>query len=249
MMHSAYAAIRRATPLALCAASLAVSLSASDGPIAVESLARLKAGNARFVANPADPLPIDAAQRTATAQAHQPIAAILSCTDPRVPPEVVFHAGLGELVVVRAEGQVTDKAVLASLERAATVKHVPLVVVMGHESCDLVRSAQDGDHGGGESGGHAHEPGGNVEYLTKQVRPAVSRAATLPADVRLRGAILANVEEQINELLSSSEVVRRRVDSGQLAIVGAYYELASGLVHFSEFVKVAPALAEATGKH
>ncbi|MGE3179783.1 MAG: carbonic anhydrase, partial [Vicinamibacterales bacterium] len=169
-----------------------------------------------------------------------------------------------------AEGQVTDKAVLASLERAATVKHVPLVVVMGHESCDLVRSAQDGDHGGGESGGHAREtggharetgghapesggharePGGNMEYLTKQVRPAVSRAATLPADVRLRGAILANVEEQINELLSSSEVVRRRVDSGQLAIVGAYYELASGLVHFSEFVKVAPALAEATGKH
>jgi len=119
----------------------------AEGPPSATSLATLKAGNAIFVTHPGEPLPIDSAKRTAAARGRAPLAAVLSCADATVPPEVVFHAGLGELFVVRAAGPVADRSVLASLEYAVEALHVPLIVVMGHEACGIVQAGLEGSDG------------------------------------------------------------------------------------------------------
>jgi carbonic anhydrase len=202
------------------------------GEPGLESLARLKAGNARFVADASEALPITAPRRTALAGGQTPFATVLSCADSRVPPEVVFHTGLGDLFVVRSAGHVADKSVLASLEYGAEHLHTPILVVMGHEMCGAVKAASETPD--------ATSLGPNLDYMLKAIRPAVARAKSHPADARLRAAILENVEETINTLLESSSVLRDLAESKRMTIVGAYYELASGRAHFSEPVSVPP---------
>ena len=142
------------------------------GSAAGDSLARLKAGNARFVASPEDALPVDGARRTALAKGQTPFATILSCADSRVPPEIVFHTGLGDLFVVRAAGNITDKAILASVEYSVEHLNVPLVVVMGHESCGAVKAAMDTPAG--------QSLGPNLDYLIAAIRPSVKATASRP---------------------------------------------------------------------
>src|SRR6186713_1394365 len=203
---------------------------AADAP--ADAIARLKSGNARFVANASEALPITAPRRAALVQGQSPFASVLSCSDSRVPPEVIFHTGLGDLFVVRAAGHVSDRSVLASLEYGAEHLHTPLLVVMGHESCGAVKAALDTPA--------STSLGPNLDYLLKAIRPAVARSANQPAEVRLRAAILANVEETINQLLETSQLLKRMAENQQLVIVGAYYELASGRVYFSEPARVLP---------
>jgi carbonic anhydrase len=223
--------------IALSAAlTLSVVLTGS-GSTPEDGIARLKAGNARFVANPAEALTIDAASRAALARGQAPFATVVSCADSRVPPEVIFHAGLGELFVVRAAGHVADHSVLASVEYGAEHLHIPLVVVMGHEMCGAVKAAVETPPG--------TSLGPNLDYLLKAIRPAVARTAGQPADVRLRAAVLENVEETINDLVTKSSVLRHLSDAGTVKLIGAYYELASGRVHFSELVHVPATAARA----
>lgn len=223
--------------IALSAAlTLGVVLTGS-GSTPENGIARLKAGNARFVANPAEALTIDAASRAAVARGQAPFATVVSCADSRVPPEVIFHAGLGELFVVRAAGHVADHSVLASVEYGAEHLHIPLVVVMGHEMCGAVKAAVETPPG--------TSLGPNLDYLLKAIRPAVARTAGQPADVRLRAAVLENVEETINDLVTKSSVLRHLSDAGTVKLIGAYYELASGRVHFSELVHVPATAARA----
>ena len=203
---------------------------AADAP--ADSLARLKSGNARFVANASEALPITAPRRAALAQGQSPFASVLSCADSRVPPEVIFHTGLGALFVVRSAGHVSDRSVLASLEYGAEHLHTPLLVVMGHESCGAVKAAVETPA--------STSLGPNLDYLLKAIRPAVARSASQPAEIRLRAAILANVEETINQLLDTSQLLKRMAENQQLVLVGAYYELASGRVYFSEPARVLP---------
>jgi carbonic anhydrase len=198
---------------------------AADPATPQESVARLKAGNAKFVANPDGALPITAELRTALAKGQAPFASILSCADSRVPPEIIFRASLGELFVVRAAGQVTDKSVLASLEYGAEHLHIPLIVVMGHESCGAVKAAMETPA--------SKSMGVNLDYLLKAIRPAVAASAAAEGD-HLKAAILENVEESINDLIDGSSILRHLFESHQIGIVGAYYELGSGRVHFSE---------------
>lgn len=222
--------------IVVCTAALVTSgtLVAGAAP-GGDALARLKAGNARFVANPREPLPIDAARRAAQADGQTPLATVLSCADARVPPEVVFHAGLGELFVVRALGNVTDRAILGSIEHAVERLHTPLVVVMGHESCDVVKLAAE------TPAGQASGP--NLDYLLSALRPSLAAHAGKPDAERLRGAILDNVEESLNDMITGSAVLRDAGDKGTVTFVGAYYELSSGRVYFSEPVALGP-LAE-----
>jgi carbonic anhydrase len=202
----------------------------ASGPTPAESIARLKAGNTRFVENPADALPVDAARRTALAKAQTPFATVLTCADSRVPPEVVFHTGLGDLFVVRAAGHVTDRSVLGSVEYGAEHLHTPVIVVMGHESCGAVKAAVETPPG--------TSLGPNLDYMLKAIRPAVARAASDAESMGLRGAILANVEETINDMLEQSAILKHLAESGQVVLVGAYYELGTGRAHFSEPVRL-----------
>lgn len=214
-------------------------VAAADPPTPAEALSRLKTGNAAFVSTPGEALPIDAEQRRALAAGQAPFATVLSCADSRVPPEIIFHTGLGELFVVRSAGHVTDRSVLASLEYAAEHLNVPLVVVMGHESCGAVKAAIETPA--------STSLGPNLDYLLKAIRPAVAATASAPDAVRIREAILKNVEDTVNDLMDESAILRHAAESGAMGLVGAYYELSSGRVFFSEpVVMAAPARSGAT---
>jgi carbonic anhydrase len=217
-------------PLAVAALLVAASVSLAAGPgepDAPRALARLKAGNGRFVADPAAALPIGERRREALLAGQDPFAVVLSCADARVPPEVIFNTGLGDLFVVRAAGEVLDRAVVASLEYGAERLHTPLLVVMGHEFCDTVRAAIDAAPG-------ARSSGPNLDFLIKAIQPAVARTAGTLFEEPLKAAVLANVEQIVTDLQAQSDIVRRLVETGELQIVGAYYELSSGQVTFSQ---------------
>ena len=203
--------------------------------LALTSLERLKTGNAVFAAHPEEALPVTAERRAELTKGQTPFASVLSCADSRVPPEIVFHTGLGDLFVVRAAGQVTDKSVLASLEYAAEHLHAPLIVVMGHESCGAVKAAMETPA--------ATSLGVNLDYLLKAIRPSVSAVSAEPETGRLRAAILRNVEESLNDVIDGSALLKKMLDEGDIGLVGAYYELASGRVHFSEPVTKAASSA------
>lgn len=194
---------------------------------AASALARLRAGNDRFVRGAEGAVPPAADARRAMAGDEPPFAMVLSCADSRVPPELVFGAAAGDLYVVRTLGQVADRAVLGSLEHAAADLRVPLLVVMGHESCAVVKVAHEG----------AHAPSAHLEHLLKAIRAGSSHSAADQTD--LRTAILANVEQVINDVLSGSQALRTAVTGGHLQVVGAYYEAATGMVVFSEPVGAA----------
>ncbi len=225
----------------LAAAALTSGPTLAQAPTGADALAKLKAGNARFVSNPADAVWVDAAQRAALAKGQSPFATILSCADSRVPPEVVFRAGLGELFVVRAAGHVTDRSILASVEYATEHLHVPLVVVMGHESCGAVRAATETPA--------STSLGPNLDYMLKAIRPSVAMTRSAPEAMRLRAAILEHVEETVNSMTMASTILRNASRSGHLMVVGAYYELSSGKVYFSDPANLSQKMTSAREPH
>jgi carbonic anhydrase len=209
----------------------------ADGAAGLESLTRLKAGNAHFVANPEDAMPVPAARRAELAKSQAPFATILSCADSRVAPEIVFHVGLGDLFVVRAAGNVSDRAILASVEYAVEHLHTPLVVVMGHESCGAVKAASETPA--------SKSLGPNLDYMLKAIRPSVAAARTRPEAERLRAAILENVEETLNSMMKESAILREAGRAGHATFIGGYYELSSGKVYFSDPADVSQLTAPA----
>ena len=226
--------LHRASRLALLVAAF-VSL-ASLSPRAAEpepptALARLKSGNERFVKGISATTPLNAATRQTLAKEQHPFAMVLSCADARVPPEFIFNAGLGDLFVVRAAGEVVDKSMMASLEYGVQHQNIPLLVVMGHEMCDTVKAAVDGEH----------VEGPNLEFLMSRIRAGIQRPTGEQKE--LRAAILANVEQVINDAMGGSPILRLAATTGRLQVVGAYYELASGSVVFSDPVGASTTLA------
>ena len=193
-----------------------------------EALGLLKAGNDRFARNASSPVSLSVNRRRELADAQHPIAMVLSCADSRVPPEFVFNVGLGDLFVIRTAGEVIDRSILATIEYGADHLHIPLLVVMGHESCGAVKAAA-------ESKSAAPSP--NLDYLLK----AIQAARRPPAQERdeIKTLVLANVEQSINDAMSRSTMLQHLVDAGRLSVVGGYYELVSGRVIFS-----APVTAE-----
>jgi carbonic anhydrase len=190
-----------------------------------EALGMLKAGNDRFARNASMPPSLSVNRRQELVAGQRPTAMVLSCADSRLPPEYLFNAGLGDLFVIRTAGQVIDKSILATLEYGADQLHVPLLVVMGHESCDVVTSADTAK-------GDAASP--SMTYLLKAIRSARRQPKQERDDIK--GLILANVEQVINDAMAGSSALQRLVGTGQLGVVGAYYDLATGRVTFSEMV-------------
>ncbi|MGE3276934.1 MAG: carbonic anhydrase [Vicinamibacterales bacterium] len=191
-----------------------------------EILALLKAGNERFVSNPGAAPRVDVASRAALVTGQHPMAIVVSCADSRVPPELVFNRGLGELFVIRVAGEVADQSVIASVEYAAEHLGTPLVIVMGHQFCGAVTAALDT-----APGATAGSP--SLDFLIGSIRPAFARTTSEVDAAHLRDLILANVEQVVNDLASKSTIVQHLHEAGKLALVGAYYELETGRVHFS----------------
>ena len=236
----------RIRPIALFVVLLsAVMAAAGPDPVAPPLTARqalglLKAGNDRFARNASKPVSMSVNRRTEIAAGQHPLAMVLSCADSRVPPEHVFNVGLGDLFVIRTAGAVVDRSILATAEYGATELHVPLLVVMGHESCGAVKAAAEAK-GPTESA--------NLDYLLRAIQ-AARRLAPAAEDQQdradLKALVLANVEEVINDAMAKSPLLRTLVAEGKLEVVGAYYELVSGRVMFSEPVPAAVAVAPVT---
>jgi carbonic anhydrase len=216
-----------------CLAATHAEEPATPKPASRDALGLLKMGNDRFVRNASAAVSLSPLTRAALAKGQNPFAMVLSCADSRVPPEHVFNVGLGDLFVIRAAGEVVDKSVLASLEYGAEHLHIPLLLVLGHESCGAVKAVVD----------DAQVEGPNLEYMVKAIKAGTKRS--MSEKVELRAAILGNVEQVINDMLAGSEILRHAVQSGQLQVVGGYYELASGRVLFSEPISSVPAAVTA----
>jgi carbonic anhydrase len=200
-----------------------------------QALGMLKAGNDRFARNASKPVSTSVLRREEIAKGQHPMAMVLSCADSRVPPELIFNVGLGDLFVIRTAGAVVDRSVLATAEYGAVELNIPLLVVMGHESCGAVKAAAEAK-GPSESA--------NLEYLLRAIQAArrqVPAAEDHQDREDIKALVLANVEEVINDAMAKSPLLRKLVAAGKLEVVGGYYELVSGRVMFSDPVPPPPA--------
>ena len=192
----------------------------SAAPTADAVLSELRSGNEHHALKRYDhPHQTEARQRELSSGQH-PHAAILSCADSRVAPEIVFDQGLGDLFDVRVAGNIAGDTEVASLEYAAEHLNVPLIVVMGHQKCGAVTAAVEG----GEASGH-------LSALVGPMEPAVKRAKTMTGD-RIENAVKANVEMVVNQLRNSRPILSEFVHDQRLRIVGAVYSLDTGRVQW-----------------
>ncbi|MFI6376492.1 carbonic anhydrase [Streptomyces sp. NPDC050546] len=180
-----------------------------------EALEELAAGNRRWRAcrerHPHETPEI----RRALATAQHPFAVVLGCIDSRVPPELVFDQGLGDLMTVRTAGEVLDEAVLGSVAFGVLELGIPLVVVLGHQSCGAVRAAVEAEQSG------SHLPA-HMQYLVDRISPAIDHSQE--GDARIDATVDANVRLVRSELEAEPDLAAR-ITTGKLAIVGARYEL------------------------
>jgi len=190
-----------------------------------EALRRLVDGNARFRRGEVQ-FPSAPQQMLADlAKGQQPYAMILGCADSRVPPELIFGAGLGELFVVRVAGNVLSPEVAGSLQYAGAHLHTPLLVVLGHESCGAIAAALD-------TKWHGPRQHSRIQMLVDSLLPALQDVdPSADPDVQLAQAVEANVRWTVAQLLDTPEG-RARLAEGRMKLVGAVYEIATGLVRF-----------------
>jgi carbonic anhydrase len=187
-----------------------------------EALHRLLEGNARYAANKLDAKDF-AAGRAARARAQYPVAAILSCADSRVAPELVFDQGPGDLFVVRVAGNYLSSDSLASIEYAVGVLKVPLIMVLGHTECGAIKAAIN------EIKQPAPLPG-HIWDIVDAVRPGIAKVVQANGDQMLVNAIGANVDYNVSRLATAQPVVSEAVRGGSVKVAGAVYELATGKV-------------------
>ncbi len=187
---------------------------------AEEALRALREGNRRFAAGRAVHPHQDAARREEILPGQRPFAVILACSDSRVPPEVIFDQGLGDLFVVRTAGHVVDDVALGSIEYAVEHLGVPLVVVLGHTRCGAVTAAL-----------HSDEAPGHIAAVVQAILPAVQEARSLPGDP-LANAIGAHIRRVVAHLRAASPILAEREHAGTLRIVGARYHLENGEVEW-----------------
>lgn len=191
-----------------------------------EALLRLKEGNARFAAGTSQHPDQDPRRRLeTTTEAQRPLATIVTCSDSRVPPEILFDQGLGRLFVIRVAGNVCGDDLVASLEFAVARLATPLLVVMGHSQCAAVAAALDNE-----------TLPGNLPALVDKIRPVAARVrqevVCLDDSHLLNAAVEANVWQSIDDILETSPILRQRNGLGELTILGARYDTGSGLVHW-----------------
>jgi carbonic anhydrase len=194
-----------------------------------ETWTTLHEGNLRFVhGSPLHPNQ-SSARRTAVADGQKPLAALFGCSDSRLAAEIIFDLGLGDLFVVRNMGQIISSSVIASLEYAADMLEVSLILVLAHDSCGAVKAAIDQERGTG----HPLPPNianavGEIVPSARRVRQDAGLAPGLPLDPDAVGRV--HLKETISRLLTASELVSQKIADGTLAVIGATYTLSEGVV-------------------
>jgi len=185
-----------------------------------EALTELKEGNQRFLDNKLINTNYKEGIEQTKADQH-PHSLILSCLDSRIPPEIIFDQGIGNIFVARVAGNIEDPNVLGSMEFATKVKGTKLIVVMGHNKCGAVKGAVD------------NAELGNLTQLVNQIKPAITGDKSNP-DLMLDETAKNNVKMTISDILKGSSVISELVNNGSVKIVGAYYDLTCGKVSFIE---------------
>ena len=196
-----------------------------------EALERLREGNLRFVAAlEGDPQPPGPGDRPELMQDQEPFAIILGCSDSRVPAEIVFDQGLGDLFVIRVAGNIVAPSQIGSVEFAAAQFGTRLVVVMGHTRCGAILATLD------QLGRPSENQSRNLRAIVDRVRPSVEPLLRTELrhdrDSLVRHAVRANVERSVSQLRHGSDILEQLVDREGLRIVGAEYSLETGAVTF-----------------
>jgi carbonic anhydrase len=205
------------------------------GTTALDALARLQEGNRRFVENQSGAAAaLDASRRRELLAGQEPFAIILGCSDSRVPAELVFDQGLGDLFVIRVAGNIVAPSQVGSVEFAASRFGTRLVVVMGHSQCGVVTAALEEVLGRGSSGSR------NLRSIVERVRPALETLVLgrdhATFDALMPDAVRANVRASVNHLRHGSELLEELIRKEGLLVVGAEYSLESGAVTFFDGV-------------
>lgn len=190
-----------------------------------DALRRLVAGNERFVRGEARFPTVQKEILAELAKGQQPYATIIGCSDSRVPPELIFDAGFGDLFIARVAGNVISPEVMGTLQYAAVHLHTPLFVVLGHEGCGAVQAAlARRDHGARERE--------RIDLLLSSMVPGLETLDGDPSSpARLTSAVEANVRWSMRQLRETPEG-QTRMAEGILKLVGAVYELKTGRVRF-----------------
>jgi carbonic anhydrase len=182
------------------------------------ALKRLMEGNQRFVQEKGNHPDQSQARLKEVAQAQHPFATLLTCADSRVPPEILFDEGLGDLFDIRVAGNIVTPEVLGSLEYAVAVLGTPVIMILGHERCGAVTAAVQGEH-----------LPGNMNSFVKAIKPAIAKAKDESGDP-VDNVVIANVRYQIEKLKQNSTIVSERLLDEKLKIVGGRYDLDTGKV-------------------
>jgi carbonic anhydrase len=200
---------------------------------ALEALRRLREGNRRFALDmPSPEVRSSHWRRAELAQTQRPFATILGCSDSRVPVEIVFDQGPGDLFVVRVAGNIVAPSQIASVEFAATRLETRLVVVLGHSRCGAVLAALEEVQR--ETGNQSSHLGSIVDRIRPAVQPLMQSEVARDPDALVRHAVRANVAASVNQLGDRSEILQRLIRDAGLLVVGAEYSLETGVVEFLE---------------
>ncbi|MEZ2389812.1 carbonic anhydrase [bacterium RCC_150] len=181
---------------------------------------RLREGNERFVAGQSQHPNQDASRRSSLVEDQHPFAVIFGCSDSRLAAEIIFDLGLGDAFVVRTAGQVIDDAVLGSLEYSISQLHVPLIVILGHDSCGAVTATK----GAVETG---EMPSGFIRSLVERITPSVLTAVR-NEQTEVNEMVVEHVKQTAQRLADSSRVISAAIDEGRAAVVGLSYKLDEG---------------------
>jgi len=202
---------------------------------AADALVRLREGNRRFAADePANAGSTYRSRRLETAPNQEPFAVILGCSDSRVPAEIVFDQGLGDLFVIRVAGNIVAPSQVGSVEFAAARTGARLVVVLGHSRCGAILATLE------EMNRPSKDQSRNLRSIVERIQPAIAPILATQIsptdDALIRRAVRANVMASATHLRHGSEVLERLIQTDGLMIVGAEYCLETGLVEFFDGV-------------
>jgi carbonic anhydrase len=187
-----------------------------------QALQLLLGGNQRWASGQAVHPNQSRDRRVEVAGGQHPIAVIFSCVDSRVPPELVFDQGLGDLLVIRTAAHVLDNAALGSIEFGVEELHIPLIMVLGHERCGAVTASVDAVTQ------NAHAPG-QIEAVVEGIRPAVVQTSAQAGD-RVDNTVRAHVALTVERLRQTGPILTEVQEHGALKVVGGRYDLDTGLV-------------------
>ena len=198
---------------------------------APEALERLRSGNARFVAEVRDNAGgTTRARRQSLVNAQQPFAVVLGCSDSRVPAEIVFDQGLGDLFVIRVAGNIVAPSQIASVEFAAERTGTRLVVVLGHSQCGAILATIE------ELQRPSDQQSRFLRSIVDRVRPSVESLLTTPLRERpealVEAAVRANIRMSVDHLRHGSQILEQLIAEDGLLVVGAEYSLETGVVDF-----------------